>query len=165
MSEEGKRQKVKREHARIWRGEIPIKSLYTVGIAGEIFFRALKERGELIGTRCPACEQVYVPARRFCERCFAELTEQVRVGPQGILKSFTFCFVDHDGRLLERPLALALVHLEGATTLFLHRLLGASDPSRVRIGSRARVVLKPKAKRTGSILDIEGFRLVRESDQ
>ena len=151
--------------ARAWRGEIPIESLYTVGRGGQIFFKALKERGELIGTRCKACAQVYVPARRFCERCFAELTEEVKVGPEGILKSFTFCFADHDRRPLERPLPLALVNLDGATTLFLHRLLGVSDPSQVHIGSRVRVVLKPKTKRTGSILDIEGFRLLGESDQ
>jgi uncharacterized OB-fold protein len=34
------------------------------------------------------------------------------------------------------------------------------DASRVAIGSRVEAVIKPKAKRTGSILDIEGFRLI-----
>lgn len=143
-----------------WRGEIPIQSLYTPGLGGQIFFKGLKNKGELVGTRCDPCMQVYLPARRFCERCFTELTKEVRVKPQGVVKSFTFCNIDHDHRQLKEPLALALAQLEGATTLLLHRLLDFSDPAQLSIGSRVRVVIKPKAKRTGSILDIEGFRLI-----
>ena len=144
---------------RTWRGEIPIKSLYTAGVAGQSFLEALKERGELVGTRCDACRQVYVPSRLFCERCFAELTEEIDIKPEGRLASFTFCNVQRDGSPLRRPLALALVQLDGATTFFLHRLLHVTKPSQVRIGARVKAVIKPKAKRKGSILDIEGFRL------
>ena len=53
------------------------------GAGGQIFFQALKQKGEIVGSRCAPCAQVYVPARRFCERCFGELTEQVKVGPDG----------------------------------------------------------------------------------
>lgn len=142
---------------RAWQGEIPIRSSYTAGAGGQIFFEALKARGELIGTRCGNCNQVYLPARQFCERCFAELIDQVKIKPEGIIKSFTFCAVDHDGRALEEPAALALVQLEGATTYLLHRLLRVRQPSEVQIGERVKVILKPKSKRQGSILDIEGF--------
>ena len=145
---------------RTWLGEMPIQSVYTAGVGGQIFFQALKERGELVGTRCPICQQVFVPARQFCERCFAELTEQVQVGPEGTLRSFTFCYLDHDEKPLLKPVALALVQFDGATTFFLHKLLKVKKPSDVRLGSRVRVVVKPRAKRTGSILDIEGFRPV-----
>ncbi len=144
---------------KVWRGEIPLQSLYTAGLGGQIFFKALKERGEFVGTRCRPCKQVYVPARVFCERCFAELAEQVKVKPEGTLASFTFSHYDRDGRRTEAPQALALVKLDGATTVMLHRLLKVSDPAKVRIGARARAVLKPKPKRTGSVLDIEGFEL------
>ena len=145
---------------RVWSGEIPLTSLYTAGTGGQIFLSALKTRGKLIGTRCSPCEQVYLPARLFCERCFAELVEQVEVKRTGKLVSYTLCHVDHDGARLRRPVALALVQLEGATTLLLHRLLGVSDPGRVKIGSRVETVIKPKTKRIGSILDIEGFRIL-----
>jgi len=145
---------------RTWRGGIPLQSLYTAGLGGKIFFKALKERGEIVGTRCQACKQVYVPARAFCERCFAELTEPVKVKPEGALLSFTFSHYDRDGRRLEKPDVLALVRLEGATTVLLHRLLAVGDPGKLSIGARVRAVIKPKAKRTGSILDIEGFELV-----
>jgi len=145
---------------RTWPGEIPIQSLYTAGVGGQIFFKALKDRGELVGTRCGNCSQVYLPARQFCERCFSELTETVQVKSTGTLKSFTCCFHDHDGTRLARPKMWALVQLEGATTVILHRLLGANDPTQIRIGNKVQAVIKPKTKRNGSILDIEGFRLV-----
>lgn len=144
---------------RLWPGEIPLQSLYTAGVGGQIFFRALKERGELVGTRCESCKEVYVPARVFCERCFAELTEAVTVQPEGTLASVTFSYLDRNAQRLEKPQVLALVQLEGASTLFLHRLLDVHEPSQVKLGVRVRAVIKPKAKRTGSIMDIEGFRL------
>ena len=143
-----------------WRGAIPIESLYTAGAGGQIFFAALKARGEIVGTRCAPCAQVYVPARRFCERCFAELTEQVKVKPEGIVKSFSYSYVDRNGGRLKQPVASVLVQLEGATTVMLHRLLDVKDLSRATIGSRVKAVIKAKSERTGSILDIEGFRLV-----
>lgn len=143
-----------------WQGEIPIESLYTAGTAGQIFFKALKEKGELVGTRCAPCTQVYVPARRFCERCFAELTDEIKVKPEGTVKSFSLSYVDHENRRLKHPVASALVQLDGATTVLLHRLLDVKDVAQISIGSRVKAVIKPKGKRTGSILDIEGFRLV-----
>jgi hypothetical protein len=144
-----------------WRGAIPVGSLYTAGTGGQIFFTALKVRGELVGTRCGPCAQVYVPARHFCERCFAELSEEVKVGPVGTVKSFSLCHVDQNGRPLRQPAPFALVQLDGATTVLLHRLLEVKDGSRLAIGSRVTVVIRPKAERTGSILDIEGFRLLK----
>jgi uncharacterized protein len=145
---------------RVWLGEIPLTSLYTAGTGGQIFFHALKTQGKLIATRCQPCEQVYLPSRSFCERCFAELKEQVEVKRTGRLVSYTFCYVDLDGAPLRRPVALGLVQLEGATTLLLHYLMDMNGPMEVKIGCRVETVIKPKGKRIGSILDIEGFRVV-----
>jgi uncharacterized OB-fold protein len=153
-------QPVKNMKRRTWAGEIPLASVYTCGIGGQIFFGALKTQGKLIGTRCGPCQQVYVPARMFCERCFAELTEQAEVKRTGRLVSYTICNVDHDGARLQHPETLALVQLEGATTVMVHRLLNAADPGKIKIGCNVEAVIKPKAKRIGSILDIEGFRIL-----
>src|SRR5262249_44363194 len=143
-----------------WPGKIPLTSLYTVGTGGQVFFRALKTRGKLIATRCSPCEQVYLPARSFCERCFAELTEQVEINRSGRLVSYTISYVDDDGARLRRPTALGLVQLEWATTPIPHYLLSVEDSTEVKIGCRVETVIKPKAKRIGSILDIEGFRVI-----
>ena len=148
---------------RKWHCEIPIQSLYSAGVGGQIFFTALKTGGELMGTRCAPCSQVYLPARLFCERCFAELTERVVVGPEGVIKSFTIAYVDPDSERLQQPVALALVQLDGATTVLLHTLLGVSEASRIAIGDRVSIVLKPETERSGSMLDIEGFRVIDHS--
>ena len=144
----------------VWHGEIPLQSYYTAGTGGQIFFQALKQHGKLIGTQCGACAQVYLPARSFCERCFSTLTEQVEVKRTGRLVSYTVCYFDRDRAPLNRPRALALVQLEGATTLLLHYLLVVNDPENIKIGGKVETIIKPRNKRTGSILDIEGFRIV-----
>jgi uncharacterized OB-fold protein len=144
-----------------WPGAIPLTSLYTAGAGGQIFFAALKQHGKLVATRCRACKQVYLPARCFCERCLGELTEQVEVKPTGRLVSYTICQVDRDRRPLRQPQALALVQLDGATTVLLHYLLAVTDPDQIDIGRRVEVIIKPKRRRIGSILDIEGFRPIK----
>jgi D-amino-acid oxidase len=55
----------------LWQDRIPIRHRYTPGVAGEAFFTALRERGELVAARCEECQVTYCPARLFCERCFA----------------------------------------------------------------------------------------------
>ena len=141
---------------RRWPGRIPVRHRYTPGRAGEVFFTALRDGGVLLGSRCTRCDMVYAPARSFCERCFAELSADVEVGPGGELASFTVVFAAVDGSPLDRPVAYGLVRLDGADTLFLHRVLDAGDEP-LEIGERVEVVLRPEAERTGSILDIEGF--------
>jgi len=44
--------------------------------------------------------------------------------------------------------------------VLLHYLMDMNGPTEVKIGCRVETVIKPKAKRIGSILDIEGFRVV-----
>ena len=143
-------------------GDLPVRHRYTPGLAGEVFFTALRDRGVLLGSRCEACAYTYVPARSFCERCFAELSPDVEVGPGGELVSFTIAFVDVDGEPLEAPQTFGLVRLDGADAVMLHRVLEPPDGEPLEVGERVEVVLKPEADRTGSILDIEGFRVAEE---
>jgi uncharacterized OB-fold protein len=58
-----------------------------------------------------------------------------------------------DGESLDHPITIGLVKLDGADTVLMHRLLGDGT---WRIGARAEVVVT--TERTGSILDVEGFR-------
>ena len=137
-------------------GRIPLRHRYTPGVAGQAFFTALKDRGELTASRCESCGITYCPARLFCERCFAgPLDADVVVGPGGTVESFTVGHVGVEGERLDEPIALALVRLDGADTVLVHRLL---DPDEVSIGDRVEAVLESQAQRTGSILDVRGFR-------
>lgn len=143
------------EEVRRWEGDLPVRHRYTPGVAGDVFFTALRDRGVLLGSRCDACSYTYVPARLFCERCLAELAADVEVGPGGTLVSFTIAFAGLEGGALEEPATIGLVRLDGADAVLVHRIVDAGDEP-LEIGERVEVVLA--AERTGSILDIEGFR-------
>ncbi len=140
------------EELGVMKGKMPVASLYTVGIAGEKFLLALKNKGQILATPCEACEQVYVPARLFCERCMAELTDYVSLTGKGEVISFTRTHIDLDGNDLKTPQTLAAIQLDGSTTTMIHRLSGKAE-----IGRRVKAVLEPKGKRKGSILDIKHF--------
>ena len=139
--------------ARVVHGELPVAFHYTPGLGNTAFFEALRDRGVLLGSRCEACDYTYLPARVFCERCFAELKADTECGPEGTLESFTVARVGIDGEPLEEPVTLGLIKLDGADTVLMHRLIG-QDPW--EIATRVGVVIR--LDRAGSILDIEGFR-------
>lgn len=138
-----------------WRGSIPVGNRYTVGPAAEIFFKTLKEKGQILGSRCNRCEMTYVPVRMFCERCFSELREVVPVGDRGILVAFTRVAIDLEGRRMQEPQTIGAARLEGASTLLIHRVLVPIQ--KARIGMKVRLVLEPLSRRSGGILDIRGF--------
>jgi uncharacterized OB-fold protein len=147
------------DEVRRWEGAIPVRHRYTPGVAGEVFFSALRDRGVLLGARCEACSYTYAPARLFCERCFAELSADVELGPGGVLVSFTIGFVGIEGEALDEPATFGLVRLDGADAVLVHRIVDAGDEP-LEIGRRVEAVLRPAGERVGSILDIEGFRPV-----
>jgi uncharacterized protein len=147
------------DEVRRWEGAIPIRHRYTPGVAGDVFFSALRDRGVLLGSRCESCSYTYVPARLFCERCFAELAADVELGPGGVLVSFTIGFVGIDGEELDAPATFGLIRLDGADAVLVHRVVDAGDEP-LEIGQRVEAVLRPTGERAGSILDIEGFRPV-----
>lgn len=147
------------DEVRRWEGAVPVRHRYTPGVAGDVFFTALRDRGVLLGSRCEACSYTYVPPRLFCERCFAELSADAEVGPGGELVSFTIVFVGIEGETLEEPETIGLVRLDGADAVLLHRVLDVGDVP-LEIGERVELVVRSDGERTGSILDIEGFRPV-----
>ncbi|MFH2103103.1 MAG: Zn-ribbon domain-containing OB-fold protein [Chloroflexota bacterium] len=139
-----------------WHGNLPVTSRYTYGIAGERFFRTLKDEGKIMGAVCPDCDHTYVPAAAFCERCLAELTEWVDVGLVGELHTYTVLFVDYEGRPLDEPELVGFITLGDGGIV--HKL--EADPDDLDIGIPMQAILKPKAKREGSILDILYFKPV-----
>jgi len=143
--------------AKAWYGELPVESLYTMGIAGEKFFRTLKDKGKIIGAHCEKCDYVYVPPKMYCERCFEKLDKMVNIGLTGTLTSFTFVYVDVDGNPLPKPEMVGLINLDGASTNLMHRL-GECEMDDLCIDMRVEAVLKPAKQRTGSINDIKYFK-------
>jgi uncharacterized protein len=134
-------------------GGMPVAFRYTPGVGNTDFFEALRDRGVFLGSRCEHCGVTYLPARIFCERCLASLSPDTECGPEGDVQSWTIARRTGDGETLDPPVTYALVRLDGADTVLLHRLLGPAD-----IGTRVRAVLT--TDRSASINDIEGFEPV-----
>jgi uncharacterized OB-fold protein len=128
------------DEIRYWPGDMPVEHRYTPGVAGEVFFTALRDRGVLLGSRCESCSYT-------------------EVGPQGTLVSFTIGFVGIEGEPLDETETFGLVRLDGADAVLLHRMLDVGDEP-LEIGERVEAVIRNPNGREGSILDIEGFRAI-----
>ena len=151
-------EKVDKLHQAVaWRGDLPITSRYSAGIAGERFFREIKDGARFLGTRCEKCDLTYVPATMFCERCFADLEVWVEVPNRGTVFTYTVLYRDLDDKPLDPPLVLAYVKLSGSDGGLVH-YLGEIDPEDVYIGMEVEACFKEATERTGSILDITHFR-------
>lgn len=131
-------------------GGLPVAFRYTPGVGNTAFLEALRDRGVFVGSRCPICGTTYLPARIFCERDLAQLTPDTECGPDGTVESVTIAHRDVDGERLDPPVGYALVNLDGADTVLLHRLLAPAD-----IGDRVRAVIRNE--RAASVLDVDGF--------
>jgi hypothetical protein len=145
------------EEAKRVRGEVPIEHRYTVGLAGERFFREMRDRGRLLASRCPSCRQAFLPPRIYCERCFEETGEWIPVEGPGYVKGFTVLHLSLEEERLEEPAVVALVGWEGVRGGLIHRL-GEVRAEEVRIGIPVEPVWAEE--RTGSLKDIMYFRPV-----
>ena len=128
---------------------IRLRFRYAAGVTASRFLRGL-EAGRVLGSRCGTCGRVDCPASSFCSACGAR-TEVLEVGPGATLLSWT--------ELPERG-AYGLVRLDGADSAMLHRLVG---PGPWTIGARVRA--RFAAKRTASVLAIEGFERGQEAER
>ena len=140
-----------------WHGELPVTNRYTYGLAGEKFFRVLKERGQILGTHCPQCQRIYVPAASFCERCFHELDEWVEIDPIGEVETYTILSVNKSGLPLSEPVIVAFVRFEDGGII---HLLAEMEAEEIYFGMPVEAVFKPAAERNGSIMDILYFKPV-----
>jgi len=138
-----------------WMGDLPVTNRYTFGIAGERFFRAIKDEGCILGTRCSNCDRTYVPATLFCERCLSSLDEWIDMGTTGEVHTYTLLYENMDGTFRSTPEIIAFVKIGDGGLI--HKL-GEVDPTEIDFGMQVQAVFKPKPERVGSILDILYFK-------
>jgi uncharacterized OB-fold protein len=150
-----------KEHLIIKSGEAVQPFNYAVGLHGSKFFQELRDHKRIVGIKCAKCRKVYVPPRRVCGECFAEMTEFVEVGPKGKIGTFTilrYAFIDPEtGKQKPVPYGYGFIKLDGADTLFQH-YIDIEDESKVRIGARVEPVFADERK--GTIKDILSFRII-----
>lgn len=135
---------------------------YYAGEAASRFFRELEHNRRIMGTHCPSCDRVLVPARGFCDACFVETDDWREVGSEGKLETFTIMTMQFPG-LPEPPLVVGYVTLDGAGTALLNAIEGV-DLSDIDAAGNAllelpRVRVKFKDKCEGRITDFS-FELI-----
>lgn len=145
--------------------EIRLPYKWSAGPIGTRFLEELKN-GRIMGTRCPKCKRVLVPARRFCPRCFVDTPEWLEVGDKGTLRTFTVVNFSYSGQVKNPPYVVGIIDLDGADVGFAH-FIGGIDLTnfekavkKLKPGIRVQVVWKKK--REGNILDIEHFKPIKE---
>jgi uncharacterized OB-fold protein len=96
---------------------------YFAGESASRFFHELRENRRIMGTRCPKCKRLLVPARAFCDACMERTTEWQEVGPEGTLETFTIITTAFPG-LPKPPIVMAYVTLDGADTALINLVRG-----------------------------------------
>lgn len=138
---------------------VPVEMRFTMSYAaGETasrFFTILRDQCRIMGTKCPQCGRVLVPARQFCSTCFVDATDWVEVGPGGNLISHTVVHHHEPHHPKAVPFAYGIIRLDGADTNFVH-LLGGCEIDTIHNGMRLEAVFAEN--RDAGILDINYFR-------
>lgn len=136
-------------------GEIPVNYQYTLGVAGNRFFKTIIEKDEFLASECSECGTKTIYPLIYCEECFAPIEKYVAVGLVGELYSYTLCHYDYQGNKHEKPNILGLVRFDGVNGGIIHRIHG--DPAELKIGMKVVAKLKPKKDRSGGVDDIMYF--------
>lgn len=139
-----------------WKGDIPIGHTYTLGVAGDVFFRKLRDSGQITASVHEETGVTYVPPRIYCPQTFDPVKKYAKVGPEGTIDTFTLVGRGRDGKPLDEPRILAMIRFDGAEGGLLH-WVGGCKPEQVQIGMRVKAVFEPKRKRTGQLSDIRHF--------
>jgi uncharacterized OB-fold protein len=128
---------------------------YYAGDAASRFFAELGSR-RIMGTVCPQCQRTLVPARSFCDACFAETTDWREVGPAGRLETFTILVTKFPG-LPDPPAVIGYVTLDGASTALLNFVRGVPlddvDAAARQLLTQPRVEVRFRPQPQGRITD------------
>jgi len=152
-----------KEESRTIEGTITLPYRWAMGPVFTRFFEELKNK-KIMGTKCPTCKRVLIPAREFCPRCFEDTKEWVQVSDKGTIRTWSLITFEFTGQSKKPPYLQGLVDLDGADTALAH-FFGGVDLSdlekvkdKVKIGMRVEAKWRDECQ--GDIHDIEYFKLV-----
>jgi hypothetical protein len=142
-----------------WRGDMQADYLYTNGVAGDKFFKHLKEKDSFLANKCPKCKKVFFPPRLFCEGCFCEIPDEkwLEIPLTGNIKLYTIVTIDTYGSKLEKPKVIALINIDKTDSTLLG-IIETENPDEELYNVKVEAVLKPKNKREGNLKDILFFK-------
>jgi uncharacterized OB-fold protein len=138
----------------LW-GEIPIHHRYTAGMAGERFFRAMKDEKAILASKCPVCRRSFLPPKMYCEECFERTTDWHPVEGPGYVRGFTVLHISLEEQPLKTAEVVGLIGWKGIEGGLVHRLV-VEDPVQVFSGMAVEPVWAET--RSGGVTDILYFR-------
>ena len=144
-----------------WRGNMQADYIYPSGIAGDKFFKHLKEKDTFLATKCKKCGKVFFPPRLYCEDCFVEIPEAdwIEVPATGTVRLFTVATLNTLGKKMEKPKVIALIDIDktdGATL----GIIKTDNLEKDFCGIKVKAIFKPKTEREGTMKDILAFQEV-----
>jgi uncharacterized protein len=129
---------------------------YYAGESASRFFMELGKHRRIMGTLCPSCQRILVPARTFCDACMEKTTDWVEVGPEGTLETFTIIATQFPG-LPKPPIVMAYVTLDGADTAVINLVKGVDlsdiDKAAEKLNKLPRVAVRFVDNPEGRITD------------
>ena len=126
----------------------------TLGPVLTRFFTALRD-GKLQGV-ATADGRVLLPPTQYDPQTGADVGDPVDVGPEGTVATWTWVDDPSPRDPLDTPFAWALIRVDGADTDLLHVV----DAPRDALKSGARVRLRWRDERVGTMRDIEAWEIV-----
>lgn len=140
----------------VYKSKINVPYSWWAGDTASKFYLALRDEKKITGTKCTACNKVFLPPRKVCPACFTENTQWVSISDEGTVIAFAvarrqFASIPQDRKV---PVIWGLVKLDGADTAMLHYLDGIK-PENLAIGMRVKAVFS--GERKGTIRDISHF--------
>ena len=110
---------------------------------GSRFLIELRDNKKIMGTRCTACDLVYVPARSVCKHCFEQLDKWVEVSDKGTLQTYTVAGQANGVQPVDPPIIYGVILLDGASTGLVH-MLSEVDFEKLAVGMRVKAVFREK---------------------
>src|SRR5207253_643859 len=117
------------------------------------------EAGRILGSR--AAGRTLSPPLEYDPAAGASVEDElVEIGPDGVIRSWTWVAEPFPTHPLDRPFAFALIQLDGADTAMVHVVDGPESA----LSSGARVRPRWRDERTGYVTDIEGHDLAEPGE-
>jgi len=104
------------------------------------FWRKIKHRYNLIGTKCHTCGTYYYPPRYLCPKCRREgKIEEYQFKGEGSIVTYTIIRTPPDQFQNLKPYVLAIIDLDEGTRVTSQVVC---EPEEVHIGMRVRAVFR-----------------------
>jgi len=141
----------------------------SAGIYLTKFFAAIRDEGEIIANKCPACKRIVLPPRIVCGFCKIKIEDEpenwLTLNDTGTVLS---CAVNVERevdyatyRLIGQAFPIAFIRMDGGDqySILVH-FLKETDPGKLRAGMRVKAVWKPREQRRGRMSDILYFETI-----